>query len=194
MIIIDEAQKMSPSVLSGLLPGLRETASLSLPEGGSVSTANTIFLFISDVGTNVSLNLLLTYKTREAIPYVALRNEMKKALDEQWSSLALSRTIKDVVPFLHMEMKQIEEVFLMMINDTIYSTMLDYWRRLVVSAELITYLSGPEFVMYDKFVAYNGRVVAVATAGARGVSNSGEDAILNALSSTLLICCSITPS
>lgn len=178
LIIFDEAQKFAPSALDVLLPGLRETGSLSVSGEESVSTTNTIFLFISDIGTNITLNLLLKYGDREAIPHTELRHEMKKALDVQWDSLAFSRTIKEIVPFLHMEMKQIEEVFPIKISEMVDSVMSDHWHKLIISAELIQYLSGPPFVSYDKYKARNSRIIAVASYGARGLTNTGNFSIL----------------
>ena len=182
----DEAQKFAPSALDVLLPGLRETGSLSVSGEESVSTSNTIFLFISDIGTNITLNLLLKYGNREAIPHTELRHEMKKALDVQWDSLAFSRTIKEVVPFLHMEMKQIEEVFPIKISEMVDSVMSEHWHKLILSAELIQYLSGPPFVSYDKYKARNARIIAVASYGARGLTNTGNHSIRNALCVTPL--------
>jgi ATP-dependent Clp protease ATP-binding subunit ClpA len=54
--------------------------------------------------------LLLAYGDRQALPQNVLREEVKKALDEQWSRLQFGKMIHDVVPFLPLEPSHLKEI------------------------------------------------------------------------------------
>lgn len=182
VIIFDEVQKIAPGALESLLPGLEDKASFSVTDGPDVSTANAIFLFISDIGADKTTNLLLMYGERELIPHYVLRADVKDSLDQQWARLSFGRSIKDVIPFLPMEKKQIEEVFRLKMTEIERHFRGQYWGNLVVDDSVIDYLSGPKFVKYRIHTANftsreSGeaftRTKTLAVLGARALENAG---------------------
>ena len=160
LIIFDEVQKVAPGALEALMPGLRERGSFSTSSiiknilgkpveiHEELSTANCIFLFISDIGADKTESQLLYYGDRNKIPQSALRSAVKGALDEQWKRLNFGTTVKEVIPFLSMEKEQIEEVFRLKLQGIAEENRNIFWADLIVDHSVVDYLSGPEFIRY----------------------------------------------
>ena len=190
VIIFDEVQKIAPGALESLLPGLDDKASLSVNGGPDVSTANAIFLFISDIGADKTTNLLLMYGERELIPHYVLRSEVKDSLDQQWARLSFGRSIKDIIPFLPMEKKHLEDVFRLKMAEMERQSRGVYWGNLLVDDTVIDHLSGPKFVKYRVHTASFAtpsdgdnltkkpetftRTKTLAVLGARALENAGD--------------------
>lgn len=179
MIIFDEVQKVAPGALEILRSGLKERGSFSTATGESISTANTIFLFISDIGALQLQNLLLLHEDRDAIPIQTIQIEMKNALDEQWKRLRFGETIRNVIPFLPMESSQIEAVFRLKLKSIARRQRHIFWANLIVEDSLINHLSGTKSILYrnvtTSFVGPLGdtftRSKLFAKGGARSVEN-----------------------
>lgn len=76
------------------MPSLEDRGYVSCPtveQGRHFSTANVAFLFISDIGADRMIKLLLRFTEREKIPRNILRSEVKSALDAQWQRLRLGK-------------------------------------------------------------------------------------------------------
>jgi hypothetical protein len=128
-------------------------------------------------------NLLLAYDDRTKIPQSLLRMEVKKALDDQWERLnfgavsvlpffsssltrPLRQVVSEVVPYLPLEKKQIEEVrkilfpspppslhFFQIFKLKLINLGLEkrgiQWTSLSVDPEIVNYFSLADFVQYE---------------------------------------------
>lgn len=157
VVLFDEIQKVAPGTLDALLPGLTERGTLSTegPDGRlrEVSTANCIFLLVSDIGADRMTRLLLSYGERQQIPVTVLRAEVKAALDEQWARLQFGKVVTEVVPFLPLEEQSIREVLAMKLHAMSVESSGLYWTDLVVDDAAVALLAGPRFVRYQNHSA-----------------------------------------
>lgn len=191
IVIFDEVQKAMPGTLAVFMPLLRERGMLTSTEDdvgtrGSphpstsnptnssnplqttdtlsfqYDMSNSIFLFISDIGQDKMIKLLLRFGSRQSIPLPILRNEVKAAMDEQWAGhgLQFGKMIDEVVPFLPMEQNHIElvlDVKLQQLGNASSSlntavSNQHWWQRLVVDRDVISYISGPAYLKYVSYV------------------------------------------
>ena len=199
MIIFDEVQKVAPGALDALIPGLEERASISTTISSkncfgtvtetykTVSTANTIFLFISDIGADALERQLIYYQNRSNIPHNELRKVVKSALDGQWKRLNFGAVITEVVPYLPLEQAQIESIFELKISNLNKVNQGNYWSDLVIDRSVVEHLSGPQFINYRTevidFINDNDdkedmtqitRNMTLAVFGGRSLDNAGE--------------------
>jgi hypothetical protein len=183
IIVFDEVQKVMPGTLDVLMPAFEERGAIieynntngrsgglietvteivvgrsnaagSEHEGAnSYSTAECIFLFISDIGSAKMIRLLLKHGNRDLIPRQALRNEVKASLDEQWERLIFGKVINEVVPYLPMEQQHIEEVLRVKLDrlDTINRDA--WWVALAVDDDVVSHLAGPTYLKYVNFTS-----------------------------------------
>jgi ATP-dependent Clp protease ATP-binding subunit ClpA len=179
MIIFDEVQKVAPGTLEILRSGLRERGSFTTATGVSISTVNTIFLFISDIGASQLQNLILQHEDRDFIPIQTIQINMKNALDEQWKRLRFGETIRNVIPFLPMETPQIEAVFRLKLKSIARRQRHIFWANLIVENSLINHLSGTKSIQYNNYTkSFTGpsgdkitRSKLFAKGGARSIEN-----------------------
>ena len=158
LVVFDEVQKISPGALDVLMPALEGQGTLTHTDSTThktsmYSTSQVIFVFISDIGADRMTRLLLKYQKRTAIPTNLLRDEVKQALDEQWSKLRFGKTISEVVPFLPMEQQHIQDVLALKFFMLAHENKHVYWQDLVVDAEVTEHLSSPHFLMYINHTA-----------------------------------------
>ena len=179
IIVFDEVQKVMPGTLDVLMPAFEERGAIveynnsdsstggilgSVSEalvgkGGSDegavrhSTAECIFLFISDIGSARMIKLLLKHGDRADIPRTVLRNEVKAALDEQWERLIFGKVVNEVVPFLPMEQVHIEQVLRVKLNRLHKSNENKWWSDLVVDDNVVAHLAGPHYLKYVNFTS-----------------------------------------
>jgi hypothetical protein len=59
--------------------------------GVEKSTEDCIFIFISDIATDIMIRHLLTQPDRNTMSHASLRNEVKLALDKQWKRLGFGK-------------------------------------------------------------------------------------------------------
>jgi len=146
---------LSTAAAGMMLPSSATTPSPSSTEvrHEEVSTANCIFIFISDIGADRMTNLLLAYGDRASIPQNVLRAEVKTALDEQWARLHFGTAIKEVVPYLPMEQPQIEEVLRLKMASMAAEYRHFYWLDLVIDDAVVRHLSGPRYIKYYNHTA-----------------------------------------
>ena len=160
MIIFDEVQKVAPGALDALIPALEERASISTIISAkncfgtmtetykTVSAANTIFLFISDIGADALERQLIYFQDRNNIPHNELRKVVKNALDVQWKRLNFGAVITEVVPYLPLEQAQIESIFELKISNLNKANQGTYWSELTIDHSVVEHLSGPQFINY----------------------------------------------
>jgi hypothetical protein len=131
--------------------GLGERGSFSITENGkfeTISTANVIFIFISDIGAKEMINLLLIYGNYDLIPKNLLKNEVRSILDKQWKRLSYSKNVKGIIPFLPLEKIQIEEIFRLKLQEMGIMNRNHYWLDLIVDYNVVNYLSSYKFINY----------------------------------------------
>lgn len=154
VILFDEVQKAVPGALEVFLPALEDRGSIMCPdlhEGQRYSTGNAVFIFVSDIGSEKMIELLLRSGTRGNIPLALLRSEVKKSLDAQWARLRLGKTIKDVIPFLPLERNHIYEIMQSKISNIAEAQRHKYWYDLVLDDNLAHYLSDSPFIDYTRY-------------------------------------------
>jgi hypothetical protein len=153
------------------------------------STENVVFLFISDIGADRMMKLILKYGDRSAIPQTTLRNEVRLALDAQWERLRFGKVVKEVVPYLPMEPEHIYQIFVTKLATLAADNALTYWRALVVDSAVVAYLSGPQFIRYSVYSVNNnsmsssqptGGPTAAPAAGTKVFATWGARALENA--------------
>ena len=100
-----------------MIPGGLDFITSLLDNGGTLehggvkySVSNTIFILISDVGMDRMIKILLSSPSRAEIPLQDLRNEVKEALDAQWTNMGLGKFVSEVVPFLPLNKMGLEQV------------------------------------------------------------------------------------
>ena len=206
VIVFDEVQKVVPGALEAIYQLLTERGSISIPIETSsyycsllscsrtvdVSTASSIFIFISDVALDPMIKMLLAYDQRHLIPQPMLRAVVKEALDAQWERLQFGKYIKEVVPFLPLEVEHMQRIFRLKVQSLGVEHRYRYWWNLVVDDAAIEYLCGPLFIKYTQHstvVKRRGeneerdetRTKIFSTYGARGIENAGPLQDLKAL-------------
>ena len=174
IIVFDEVQKVMPGTLDVLMPAFEERGAImeyNDTESGSSgfletltgrsgfeeatrhSTAECIFLFISDIGSARMIKLLLKHGDRADIPRAVLRNEVKAALDEQWERLIFGKVVNEVVPFLPMEQKHIEEVLRVKLLRLDAFNKAKWWSALIVDDNVVAHLAGSQYLKYVNFTS-----------------------------------------
>jgi hypothetical protein len=104
---------------------------------------------------------------------------MKTALDEQWKRLRFGETIRNVIPFLPMELPQIEAVFRLKLKSIARRQRHIFWANLIVEDSLINHLSGRKSIHYrnvtSSFTGPSGKTIRIsklfAEGGARSIEN-----------------------
>ena len=196
VVVFDEVQKVVPGALEAISQLLGERGSINIPIESSsyycvlgcsrtieVSTASSIFIFISDIALDTMIKMLLAYDQRRLIPMPMLRSVVKEALDSQWDRLQFGKYIKEVVPFLPLEKEHMMQVFRLKVQSIGLEHRYRYWWNLVVDTTVLEYLSGPLFIKYTQHstvVVRRGeddgdetRTKIFSTYGARGIENAG---------------------
>ena len=205
VIVFDEVQKVVPGALEAIHQLLSERGSITIPVETSyycvlgcsrttdVSTANSIFIFISDIALDPMIKMLLAYNQRHLIPQPMLRAVVREALDSQWERLQFGKFIKEVVPFLPLEIDHMQRIFRLKVQSLGFEHRYRYWWNLVVDDALLEYLCGPLFIKYTQHstvVVRRGeteepsdetRTKIFSTYGARGIENAGPLQDLKAL-------------
>ena len=174
IVVFDEVQKVMPGTLDVLMPAFEERGAIieynDTTSGGGMletltgratngegairhSTAECIFLFISDIGSARMIKLLLKHGDRADIPRAVLRNEVKAALDEQWERLIFGKVVNEVVPFLPMEQSHIEEVLRVKLHRLDSFNKAKWWSALVVDDSVVAHLAGPHYLKYVNFTS-----------------------------------------
>ena len=138
------------------------------------STANCIFLFISDIGADMMTKLLLTYGNRSAIPQSVLRNEVKSALDSQWERLRFGKTIKEVVPFLPLEPEHVREVLTSKLRKLSDRSRHSHWLELAVDEAVVHHITGPQFIKYSVYNAKRPKLGPKAAASTAGTADTAD--------------------
>ena len=79
--------------------GEGEGSASSSSSSQTYSTADSIFVFVSDIGQERMIKLLLRYGNRSSIPLPVLRSEVKAALDDQWADrkMQFGKLVDEVV-------------------------------------------------------------------------------------------------
>jgi DNA polymerase III delta prime subunit len=228
VVIFDEVQKVIPGVLEGLLQALGERGEVSFyskdSKGGAegavmerVSTADCIFIFISDIGSGSMINLLLGSRRvkeskahgsalvtqsqdqdcpvgvtgecdragsgtgreggggRSGIPIMRLRKDVKAALEEHASTSEIARSVQEIIPFLPMERLQIENVLGLKLSEMSSTYSAVYWKSLLVDYNIVTLMSGPDFIKY-----YTSEVMVRVSAGGAPQSVRADFALYGA--------------
>lgn len=184
VIVFDEIQKVVPGALDILVGGLKERGSFRVYGSSGVesfSTENVVFILTSDIGAEDMEDLLIAYDDRELIPQQILRSEVKKTLDKQWDRLHFGSVVSEVVPFLPLEEKQIQQIMTLKLQLMSLEYRNLYWLDLCVESSVIQALSRPPFIQYRsrkiKMKVTNGtsieREKTMALYGARGIENGG---------------------
>ena len=132
------------------------------------STENCIFIFISDIGADRMMKLVLTYGNRSAIPQAQLRSEIKTALDDQWKRLHFGKVVREVVPYLPLEPEHVREILQVKLTNLGEQFQRSHWRDLVVDEDVVTFFSGPPLVKYSVYNTKSSRK------GPRGSTSSSS--------------------
>lgn len=135
------------------------------------STENCIFIFISDIGADRMMKLVLTYGNRSAIPQAQLRSEIKTALDDQWKRLHFGKVVREVVPYLPLEPEHVREILQVKLTNLGEQFQRSHWRDLVVDEDVVTFFSGPPLVKYS---VYNTKSSRKGPKGSSSSSSSPE--------------------
>ena len=179
MIIVDEMQKFANGTLEVFNSGLGAGSFIAANPASSsflfttkethrsISTENTIFLFITDVGADKLEELVVSYGNRDRIPQSVIRKTARSALVHHTGNVNFAKLISEVIPYMPMENSQIQDLLRMKIRKLPYI--------LNVDDSVVEYLSGPSFVEYravstpsldemvseyKTFAYYSGRAVA----------------------------------
>lgn len=188
VVIFDEIQKVLPGTLDILVSAIGEQGYISTTDNTNqnntsikynkvYSTSNVVFIFISDIGADRMIKLLLAYGEKDLIPKAKLRSEVKSALDDQWNRLQFGKLIKEVIPFLPLEPQDISEIFLLKLKQMKEDHKYNYWMDLTVDLELVNILTSSKYIKYSNHTVK----VPANTIGETLISNNGEmnDAIPN---------------
>jgi hypothetical protein len=134
-----------------------------------LSTANVIFVFITDMGGDALTNLTLSYGSRKAIPQTLLRNTVKRALDKEWQRLRLGRVISEVVPFFPLEPEGIREVLWAKLRALAVNKRTKDWAELQVDDGVVMHMSDPTMVHYQVYNATSGVTKVFAEWGGNAI-------------------------
>lgn len=201
VIVFDEVQKVMPGVLEVLSSSLGErgfinnhdipfdssttasttTSTTSASSTGATkrfSTEKCIFIFISDIGADRMIKLLLAYGSKESIPRTLLRSEVKLALDEQWQRQNFGKLITEVVPFLPLEQQDIKKILQLKIRTMATDNMHTYWLDFVVDDAVIDLLSSAQYIKYSNHSTKIRIPAATATTITGGDTKISSDAII----------------
>ena len=164
VIIFDEIQKAAPRVLEVLIPALTERGSVSVDtwtkdrnsddkqEYKQYSTSNCIFIFISDIGSDKMIDLLLKYGDKTLIPRQSLREAVKVALNQKLSSnLQFGKYIKDVIPFLPLEPNDLISILKLKLSEEAEIHRNSKWLDLIVDDNVVELLVGNKFIQYKNY-------------------------------------------
>ena len=180
MIIVDEMQKFANGTLEVFNSGLgagnfiaANPASSSFfftttETHRSISTENTIFLFITDVGADKLEELVVSYGNRDRIPQSVIRKTARSALVHHTGNVNFAKLISEVIPYMPMERSQIQDLLRMKIRKLPYI--------LNVDDSAVEYMSGPSFVDY---VSASTSSPDEMVSGYKSFSNLGGRAITN---------------
>ena len=164
IIIFDEIQKAAPKVLEVLIPALSERGSISVDpwtrdkssddkqEYKQYSTSNCIFIFISDIGSEKMIDLLLKYGEKSLVPRQSLREAVKGALNEKLSAnLQFGKYIKDIIPFLPLEPNDLTSILKLKLMEEAELHRHFIWLDLIVDDNVIELLVGNKFIQYKTY-------------------------------------------
>lgn len=179
VVLIDEVEKMAPGSLDDFVKWMSKRGIVSLPhaavedrrEGaqnttndravikgrnrrrdGAYSTANLVFILVSDVGADELTSLLLRYKGRPNTPRASLVAAVQGALDQQWGRLTFSKTVTGIVPYLPLEPEHIEQITHLKVQKLSRIYRGKRWLRLIVDDGLVQYFSSGKF---NRYVTHN---------------------------------------
>jgi hypothetical protein len=144
-----------------------------------LSTANVIFVFITDMGGDALTNLTLSYGSRKAIPQLLLRNTVKRALDKEWQRLRLGRMISEVVPFFPLELEGIREVVRVKLRTIAVNKRSKDWAELQVDERVVKHMSDFTTVRYQTHNATAGAKKHFAEWGANAVMKGTAPGLLS---------------
>lgn len=201
VVIFDEVQKVMPGTLDVLVPALGERGSIKSPSKENriivdickndnedcisdeieeieerYDTGNCIFIFISDIGSERMIKLLLTYGSNTLIPKQQLRSEVTIALDEQWKRLNFVKHIKDVIPFLPLQKQDIHKIADLKLNQESLQYESIRWSKLLIDDTVISHIIDKiKYTNYTSKLADKKTTSSIifATYGARSLENSG---------------------
>jgi DNA polymerase III delta prime subunit len=197
VVIFDEVQKVIPGTLDVLVPALSERGSIKSPNRENrivdtcenknnsdcsyeeledrYHTGNCIFIFISDIGSDRMIKLLLTYGSNTLIPKQHLRSEVKLALDDQWNRLQFSKHIKDVIPFLPLQKQDIHKIADLKLNQESRQYESIRWSKLLIDDVVISHITDKiKYTNYtSKLSDKSTSSIIFSTYGARSLENSG---------------------
>ena len=180
LIIVDEMQKFANGTLGAFHSGLQESGSFLALKSvhsyfgpareiyHSISTENTIFLFITDIGASIIEDLIVSYGDRNKIPQSVIRRTARSALVNHTGDVNFAKLVSEVIPYMSMENSQIQDLLRMKIRKLPYI--------LNVDDSVVEYLSGYSFVDYvdvrssssDEMVS---KYKSFALLGGRGITN-----------------------
>ena len=143
-----------------------------------VSTINCIFIFVSDIGTDAMVRLTLGYGGRGKVPVARYRKEVKSALDAHASTAAIASSVCEIVPFLPMERKDVEDVLRSKLLHIASDHRGVFWEDLSVDGAVIHMMSGGEYIKYKihstKVATKTVATSSGETAGTAAVSGGPE--------------------
>ena len=169
LIIFDEMQKFANGSFDALQSGFQKNGFLMSNNGAvTVSTENTIFLFITDIGADKFQELIVSYGDRNKIPQSVIRSAARSALVNHTGNTDIAKLIREVIPYMPMEKTQIKDLFKLMIRKLPYI--------LNVDDSAVEYMSGPSFVDY---VSASTSSPDEMVSGYKSFSNLGGRAITN---------------
>ena len=180
LIIVDEMQKFANGTLGAFHSGLQESGSFLALKSvhsyfgpareiyHSISTENTIFLFITDIGASMIEDLIVSYGDRNKIPQSVIRRTARSALVNHTGDVNFAKLVSEVIPYMSIENSQIQDLLRMKIRKLPYI--------LNVDDSVVEYLSGYSFVDYvdvrssssDEMVS---KYKSFALLGGRGITN-----------------------
>lgn len=149
----------------------------------SYPTGNAIFIFISDIGADKMIDLLLMYGSRSKIPRGVLRSKVKMALDEQWQRLKMGKHIHEIVPFLPMAPTDIRSILSLKLNHMNNEWRYKYWLHLVVDDAVMNKLSGFPYIKYSN---YSATVVPSSNSDSTSTSQSPSSASVSVTTSATI--------
>jgi hypothetical protein len=115
-----------------------------------LSTANVIFIFITDMGGEALTELVMSYDNRSAIPQNLLRSRVQRTIDAEWERLRFGTRISDVIPFFPMEPEGIREVLRAKLRAMAINSRAKGWAELLVDDDLVVHMSDPRMVRYNE--------------------------------------------
>ncbi|RHY85588.1 hypothetical protein DYB35_011277 [Aphanomyces astaci] len=151
LVVFDEVQKVIPHTLDVLTSAMSSNAHLTYYRGGverRIDTADVVFLLISDIGVAKMEQLLIQYDDRRHVPATQLENDVKRALDAQWTRLQFGKMVRQVVPFLPFEPQHIVLVIQAKLDQLSEYYQGVYWKSLAFDPALAPHLSTLESMLY----------------------------------------------